>query len=95
VPSPGKIAVTIVGGVKRPGRYWLSDSSNLATAWEVSGGSGGHGDFGGVGPHHVILKRMIDGHEESTKYSLKLPDEQKAAIILKDGDELFYPTIYF
>ena len=94
-PGAGKIQIAISGDVKQPGRYWIPDTSNLATVEKVFGGWGGRGDFGGVPPLRVILIRQVDGREVRTKHSLNMPPDQKAAIILKDGDRLVYPAVVF
>jgi hypothetical protein len=94
-PSDGKIQVTIGGDVKYPGRYWVSESSSLATIQELFGGWGGAGDFGGEAPTHVVLVRMVNGQQVRTKYPINIPPDQKAAVLLKNGDFLYYPTVVF
>ncbi|MBA4146860.1 MAG: hypothetical protein H0X66_02010 [Verrucomicrobia bacterium] len=88
------IQVTIRGDVKHPGKYWIPNGTTLAGIAKVFGGSGGRGDFGGVGPLSVILTREIAGKTIKTKYSLR-HQEQLEAIQLKDGDTLHYPAVLF
>jgi hypothetical protein len=93
-PGTGMVQVIIRGDVKHPGKYWISNNSNLATVEYLFGGWGGHGD-GGIPPHRVRLTRTLDRDVVRTDYRLSMPADQKAAITLKDGDVLFYPAVIF
>ena len=89
-PGPGKILVFIDGDVKNPGRYYVDDGANLDSVLSVFGGWGGRGD-GGAPPVTVTVQRERDGKLERVNYRFrKMSASERAAVRLRDGDQLYY-----
>jgi hypothetical protein len=94
-PGPDKITVEVSGDVRHPGTYYLPVGADLCSVYKAFGGWGGHSDFQ-VAPHHVRLSRENGGKRTETKYEIrKMTEEEKQAVILKDGDRLYYPMLVF
>ena len=91
-PGAGRISVTVGGDIEHPGQYFLDEGANLESVYQACGGSGGHGDFGGMPPQRVIVNRK----GKVTTYAMtQMTTEARAAVKLADGDILTYPEIMF
>jgi hypothetical protein len=94
-PGPGKIVVEISGDVRHPGRYYLPVGANLCSIYTAFGGWGGRGEFHAA-PKNVRLTREIGGESTETNYEIRtMTEQEKQAVILKNGDSLYYPTMLF
>jgi hypothetical protein len=90
--GPGKIAILIVGGVEKPGRYYVDQGATLES---VSGLFGGFRacETCGFTPSRVIVSH--EGNAEETRgYSLSRTNEWRP-VTLRDGDRVSHATIHF
>ena len=94
-PGPGKIMVEVSGDVRHPGRYYLPVGADLCSIYKAFGGWGGRSEFHAA-PKNARLTREIGGERTETKYEIrKMTEQEKQAVILKDGDRLYCPTLLF
>jgi hypothetical protein len=93
--GPDKIAVVVSGDVQHPGKYYLAAGASLDSLYAAFGGWGGHGELGAP-PHRVLLTRENAGKRTETYYEIKkMTPREKQAVILKDGDSIYYPVVLF
>jgi protein involved in polysaccharide export with SLBB domain len=87
--------VEVSGDVQHPGRYYLPVGADLCSIYKAFGGWGGRSEFHAA-PKNVRLTRKIGGERTETNYEIrKMTEQEKQAVILKDGDRLYYPTLLF
>ncbi len=92
-PAPGKIAVTVSGDVRHPGRYHLEQGASLESLPYAVGGWGGHGDM-----HAPPTRASVSGKNRpaKTEYRIfKMTIEERESVKLQDGDTVEYPAILF
>ena len=82
--STGQIAVTIMGAVQHPGRYFLPPGSNLVDAIQIAG------DFNDF----AYLKKIRITNQNGTVAYYNYRLEPKTCLI-KDGDKIFVNAAFF
>jgi protein involved in polysaccharide export with SLBB domain len=87
--------VEVSGDIRHPGRYYLPVGADLCSIYKAFGGWGGRSEFNAA-PKNVRLTRESGRERTETKYEIrKMTEQEKQAVLLKDGDRLYYPTVLF
>jgi hypothetical protein len=98
-PGPGKIAVTIVGEVGHPGRYFLEQGASLQSVLLSAGGlirKGGLSTNEHIAPHVAFVRRTKDNEPHKTTYPIaRMSGEELDSVKLQDGDTVEYPRVIF
>lgn len=88
VPYP-RVSVTIAGAVKRPGRYEVTKSEDLAELLDLAGG------FTSSVTHSLpirIVRRDSHEHDAETRIAFSGDEKSVPRLALRDGDQITIPS---